>query len=85
MDNPFANNTTPSWGHVGAVTGCTSALEVSQPVDGVYFSWQAPNGNYYHLANLAYQSWFYRQVPSIGLNGQYDMNSDLTSAAAPCS
>lgn len=34
MDDPFGNNPTPAWGHVGQVSGCQNNLEVGDPLTG---------------------------------------------------
>jgi hypothetical protein len=43
-----------------------------------------PNGFTYHLQELAFFSWFYRQDPSTGVNGWYSDNGTFPSAQAAC-
>lgn len=44
-----------------------------------------PNGFTYHVQDLAFFSWFYRQSPSIGLGGVYSLFGTFkTSAGAAC-
>ena len=80
MDNPLGTNPTPSWGHIGQVTGCQATIEVGYPLNGtppVLFSQagiygvKMPNGQTYFPQELAFFSWFYRQIPSIGAGGLY--------------
>jgi len=33
-DDPFVNNATPKWGHIGQVPGCQANLEVGDPLSG---------------------------------------------------
>ena len=62
MDDPFVNNATPSWGHVGQVSGCQNNLEVGDPLTGTPFIVHF-HGFTYHPQELAYFSWFYRKEP----------------------
>lgn len=80
MDDPYGLNPTPSWGHVGQVSGCQRNLEVGDPLTGSpLLPVTMANGITYHLQELAFLSWFYRQSPSIGLNGWYSDNGTFTS------
>jgi hypothetical protein len=83
-DDPFVNNATPSWGHIGQASGCQYNLEVGDPLSGHLFSVTMPNGMTYHPQELAFFSWFFGQVPSLGLEGLYSWGGTLTSPAAPC-
>jgi hypothetical protein len=85
-DDPFVNNATPAWGHIGQVEGCQGNLEVGDPLtgEGVDFEIPMPNGLTYHPQELAFFSWFYNQSPSLGLDGMYSWGGTLTSPAAPC-
>jgi hypothetical protein len=84
MDDPTGNNPTPLWGNVGQVSGCQGNLEVGDPLSGTEFpALLAANGFTYHMQELAFFSWFYRQVPSIGVNGWYSDNGKFTSDAGP--
>ena len=86
MDDPVGNNPTPSWGHTGQVGGCQNNLEVGDPLSGTEFpALLASNGVTYHMQELAFFSWFYRQVPSIGVSGFYSDNDTFSSdAGAAC-
>jgi hypothetical protein len=83
MDDPFVNNATPAWGHTGQVSGCQANLEVGDPLSGTSVTVKMGNGVTYHPQELAFFSWFYRQSPSIGVNGWYSSNDTFTSGAGP--
>jgi len=87
MDDPYVQNggnPTAPWGHIGQVTGCQSNLEVGDPLSGTIFS--VPSSGFtYHMQELAFFSWFFRQAPSIGLNGKYSDQGKFTTPAAACS
>ena len=88
MDDPIPTNiaSTPAWGHIGQVGGCQTNLEVGDPLSGTEFPpLLASNGVTYHMQELAFFSWFYRQVPSIGVSGFYSDNDTFSSdAGAVC-
>jgi hypothetical protein len=87
-NDPFVNNPTPSWGHIGQVSGCQGNLEVGDPLSGTDF---AVNGNTtvnasnptYHLQELAFFGWFYDD--NIGVNGWFSTRGTFTSGAPLCS
>ncbi len=85
MDDPDTSNPTPSWGHVGQVTGCQANLEVGDPLSPGGNSPTNPftvtmsNGVTYTLQELAYFSWFFRQPSSLGAGGLYSNNGTFTS------
>jgi hypothetical protein len=83
MDDPYTNNKTPSWGHTGQVTGCQANLEVGDPLSGTTFA-DTVGGFTYHPQELAFFSWFYHEVPSIGVNGWYSDQGKFRSPAAAC-
>jgi hypothetical protein len=84
-DNPLANNPTPAWGHLGQVDGCQADLEVGDPLTGSpLFEVEMANGFTYHLQETAFFSWFYNQVPSLGINGWYSSNGSFTKPAELC-
>jgi hypothetical protein len=83
INDPSGTNPTPAWGHVGQVSGCQHNLEVGDPLSGTTVSIAMPNGLTYHPQELAFLSWFYRQVPSIGLAGWYSSNGTFKSDAGP--
>jgi hypothetical protein len=90
MDDPFGSNPTPSWGHIGQVSGCQSNLENGDPLSGSLYSQSGhtgitmPNSVTYHPQELAFYSWFFRQNPSIGAGGKYSNSGTLTSTQAVC-
>jgi hypothetical protein len=82
-NDPYVNNSTPSWGHVGQVSGCQANLEVGDPLSGTTF----PDtiGRFtYHPQELAFFSWFFHQSPSIGVNKWYSDQGTFTTFAANC-
>jgi hypothetical protein len=84
QNDPYTNNPTPAWGHIGQVSGCQSNLEVGDPLSGTTFS-DTLNGFTYHPQELAFFSWFYHQSPSEGVHGWYSDQGTFTSPAAACS
>lgn len=86
MDDPSGTNPTPKWGHVGQVpNGCQANLEVGDPLTGTNLAITAANGITYHPQELTFFSWFYRQKPSIGVNGYYSLADSFTAPSKPCS
>jgi hypothetical protein len=83
QNDPYTNNPTPAWGHTGQVTGCQSNLEVGDPLSGTTYT-VTMNGFTYHPQELAFFSWFYRQKPSLGVNGWYSDQGTFTTPAAAC-
>jgi len=83
-DDPFGNNATPPWGHIGQQTGCQANLEVGDPLTGHDLEVTMPNGLTYHPQELAFFSWFFDQVPSLGLDGIYSWGGTFKSPASPC-
>ena len=87
-NDPFVNNPTPSWGHIGQVSGCQGNLEVGDPLTGTQFAYNAGHtagggGQIYHLQELAFFGWFYDD--NIGINGWYSTRGSFTSGATLCS
>lgn len=81
-NDPFINNGTPAWGHVGQVGGCQGNLEVGDPLTGTPFHvWF--NGFHYHPQELAFFSWFFR-TPSIGTEHLYSFKGTFQSAQGAC-
>jgi hypothetical protein len=83
QNDPYTNNPTPSWGHIGQVTGCQSNLEVGDPLSGTIFP-DTVGGFTYHPQELAFFSWFYHQSPSLGVHGWYSDQGKFTTYAAAC-
>jgi len=83
QNDPNTVNPTPSWGHIGQVTGCQANLEVGDPLSGTTFT-DTVGGFTYHPQELAFFSWFYHQTPSLGVNGWYSDQGTFTTFAAAC-
>jgi hypothetical protein len=83
FNDPYINNGTPAWGHIGQVSGCQNNLEVGDPLTGTNYA-LAENGFTYHPQELAFFSWFFRQKPSIGTGGKYSYKGTFTSAQGAC-
>ena len=83
QNDPNTANPTPSWGHIGQVTGCQANLEVGDPLSGKTIA-DTLNGFTYHPQELAFFSWFYHQSPSLGVNGWYSNKGTFKTFAAPC-
>jgi hypothetical protein len=85
VNDPSGRNAVLSWGHIGQVTGCQSALEVGDPLTGTLLPViTGPNGFDYHVQELAYFSWFFR-TPSTGAGSALSNNGTLTAnAGAVC-
>ncbi len=83
MDDPYTNNPTRPWGHVGQVSGCQNNLENGDPLTGKSLTVHM-NAFNYHPQELAFFSWFYRQSPSLGVNGWYSNNNTFTTTQGTC-
>lgn len=83
MDDPLVNNATPAWTGGQASGGCQANLEVGDPLTGTAFP-VTMNGTTYHPQEMAFFSWFYRQKPSIGVNGWYSFNGAFKTTQAVC-
>jgi hypothetical protein len=82
LDDPYIDNLVPPWGNIGQVQGsCYAFLEVGDPLTGINFPAVSRAGYTYHMQELAFFSWFYRQNPSIGAGGAYSNNGTLGTAA----
>ncbi|MBV8462219.1 MAG: hypothetical protein JO368_02920 [Acidimicrobiales bacterium] len=81
-NDPYVNNATPSWGHVGQVSGCQANLEVGDPLSGTSFT-DTIAGVTYTLQELAYYGWFFDD--NIGANGWYSTKGSFTTGATLCS
>jgi hypothetical protein len=84
-NDPFGNNPTPLWGHIGQQQNCQNNLEVGDPLSGTAFAVRPPRagGPTYHLQELAFFGWFYDD--NIGVNGWYSSRGTFTSGATLCS
>jgi hypothetical protein len=76
---PYVNevNSAPAWGHVGQVSGCESNFEVGDPLTGTSFAYKL-NGFVYHLQELAFFGYFYREA-GLGTGNKYSFNGTFTS------
>jgi hypothetical protein len=83
MNDPYTNNPTRAWGHIGQVSGCQSNLEVGDPLSGTSMT-VSMNLFKYHPQELAFFSWFYRQSPSLGVNGWYSNKGTFTTTQGTC-
>ncbi len=82
LNDPFVNNATPAWGHVGQVGGCQNNFEVGDPLTGTAFT-LSYNGFTYHPQELAFFDWFYR-TPSKGTGGKFSFEGTFTSSQGAC-
>ena len=85
MNDPLGNNGTPAWGGIGSIHGCSSVLEVGDPLTAV----PAPitmNGLTYNPQELAYFSWFFNSstTPSLGAGGIFSSNGSLQGPSKAC-
>ena len=83
MDDPLGGNPVPLWGHIGQQSSCQGNLEVGDPLSGTDFPAVSLNGFTYHMQELAYFSWFYRQSPSLGTDGDFSNNETFETDAGP--
>ena len=87
MNDPLVNNRTPAWGGIGSISGCSTVLEVgdplSHPQNGVPITM---NGLTYLPQELAYFSWFFNapSTPSLGAGGVFSSNGTLKGPSQPC-
>ncbi len=82
LDDPLGSNPTPSWGRTGQVAGCRTNLEVADPLNGTSQNITMSNAYTHHVPELAFVSWFCKDVPSFGVNGWYSSNGTFTQPAA---
>jgi len=83
LNDPFGNNVVPHWtSPIAPQYGCNNLLEVGDPLVGVTFTISGFSGS--HLQDEAFFSWFARQKPSIGINGQYTYLATFTSLSKHC-
>ena len=81
QDDPFGNNPTKPWGHIGQVAGCQNNLEVGDVIEGLpdsTFPMTMPNGFTYHPQNEALLSYFARQTHSTAIHGAYSYPNENT-------
>jgi hypothetical protein len=80
-DDPFVNNATPRWGHVGQVSGCQGNLENGDPLTG-HTQTVKLGGFTYHPQELAFFGWFYG--PDQGVAHRFSTNGTFTRHSTPC-
>lgn len=83
LNDPFYDNVVPRWvnpnnGGCGQWGG-DGLLEVGDPVTRYTFTIGG-----LQMQDEAFYSWFSRDVPSLGINGQYDLLGKLTGPAVSC-
>jgi hypothetical protein len=83
MDNPLGVNVVPAWGAFGIQPTCGNNLEVGDPLTGSIFEYVTPDFTY-HMQELAYFSWFARNIPSLAVNGRYSTNGTFFTPAPTC-
>jgi hypothetical protein len=83
INNPFVNDQTPAWGHIGQVAGCKRILEVGDPLTGTTTT-VTSNGYPFTVQDLMYEPWFYQQSPSPTPNGRYDFFGNVLSPSPGC-
>lgn len=84
-NDPSGNNlVSPPWGNIGQVSGCQSNFEVGDPLSGTLAPAITLNGFTYDFQELAFFSWFYRDVPSQGAGGKYSDNGTFSGPSKPC-
>lgn len=85
LDDPFINNAVNPWLTPTAPQyGCTSDLEVGDPVVGYGFTVTMPSGATYHPEDEVFYSWFARQNPSISAAGYYTYLNNFATVAQGC-
>jgi hypothetical protein len=79
LDDPFYTNVVPGWVNPISNSCNGDQFEVGDPVTNHAFY---VNG--FGLQDLVFYSWFSRNVPSIGINGRYDLMGEFRSPAPLC-
>jgi hypothetical protein len=93
LDDPFVqaavnggnpDDITPAWGHIGQVAACQNNLEVGDPLSGQP-TWSVVGTGkfFYHLQDLAFHDWFYRNK-STSTGGKYSLMGHLTAVQGKC-
>ena len=85
MDNPLGLNQVPAWGGFGIQQTCDDRLEVGDPLTGKAYVFSDPATRFpYHLQELAYFSWFSRNIPSLSIYQRYSTQGTFSTPAPPC-
>ena len=82
FNDPFIDNATPAWGHIGQVSGCQNNLEVGDPLTGTAFT-VIFNRFTYHPQELAFFDWFYRTPPE-GTGRDFSFKETFERTQALC-
>ena len=82
FDDPFINNATPAWGHVGQQSACQNNLEVGDPLTGTPYLIKV-GGFTYHPQELAFFDWFFR-TPAEGTGAEYSFEGTFETAQGAC-
>lgn len=79
-------NLTPGWTSPYYSFGCSTALEVADPIEGGPSIGATPVGGstVYVLADMAFLSWFARESPSTAILGRYDAGGVFATYAPQC-
>jgi hypothetical protein len=90
LNDPFGANTVPNWISPFAPSaqayGCLEVLEVGDPLISQFqFLGGAGKNDNSAVQDAAFFSWFSRQVPSIGIKGQYSLFNSLSAPPQTCS
>ena len=78
----FTNDLTPSWGHLGQVSGCQNNLEDGDPLTGTQYAVTGVGQFVYHYQDLAFVDWFYR-TPSRSTGGAGSFKDNLAGGGQP--
>ena len=79
MNDPFYSDSVPKWASPTSAKCVGTKFEVGDPLAGEIY-----RVNGYQVSDMTFYSWFAQDVPSIGINGQYDMLGDLQGPATVC-
>lgn len=79
LNDPFYANIVPYWRNPQSNACNGDLLEVGDPVTNYVFT---VNG--WGMQDEAFYSWFSRDVPSVGIKGQYDLMAKLPKPSTPC-
>ena len=77
----FLSNTAPAWNSPHSPLGCTTVLEVADPLE------EGPalaTADLHVFANAAFLSWFARQSPSTAIGGLYDLGGIFSTYSTAC-
>ena len=79
-------NLVPAWISPYDSFGCSTALEVADPLEDGPFLGATPVGGstVYLLANMAFLPWFARESPSTSILGRYDALGLFAGPSTPC-